>query len=360
MDETGGKGEGGGKPVASGFSGVLLALLAGLFASVTLATIVGPVWISPLTVWKVALHEATGFLRPDWSAAEGQIVWQIRFPRVLLAAVVGAGLSVVGTALQAAVRNPLADPFVLGGSSGASVGAVLVIVGGVQFFGIYSLSVAAFVGASVAFVLVLALARSPGGHTSPLRLILAGVAASYALSAVTSFLVLRADDPEEVRSVLFWTLGSLGGARWEYLTLPSAALIGGTALLLAQSRSLNALLAGEETAVTLGVETDGFRRRLLILCGLLTGTMVAVSGTIGFVGLMVPHTVRLVVGADHRRVLPAAALSGAILLVWADVVARTAISPEEMPVGVVTSLAGAPFFLWLMRRKRGAFGGEGG
>ncbi|MBA3617682.1 MAG: iron ABC transporter permease, partial [Rubrobacteraceae bacterium] len=211
-----------------------------------------------------------------------------------------------------------------------------------------------------AFVLVLALARSPGGHTSPLRLILAGVAASYALSAVTSFLVLRADDPEKVRSVLFWTLGSLGGARWEYLTLPSAALIGGTALLLAQSRSLNALLAGEETAVTLGVETDGFRRNLLILCGLLTGTMVAVSGTIGFVGLMVPHTVRLVVGADHRRVLPAAALSGAILLVWADVVARTAISPEEMPVGVVTSLAGAPFFLWLMRRKRGAFGGEGG
>ncbi|MBA2712792.1 MAG: iron ABC transporter permease, partial [Rubrobacteraceae bacterium] len=287
-------------------------------------------------------------------------IWQIRFPRVLLAAVIGAGLSVVGTALQAAVRNPLADPFVLGGSSGASVGAVLVIVGGLQVFGVYSLSVAAFAGASAAFVLVLALARSPGGHASPLRLVLAGVAVSYALSAATSFLVLRADDPEQVRSVLFWTLGSLGGARWEYLTLPSAALIVGTALLLAQSRSLNVLLLGEESAVALGVETGRFRRNLLVLCGLLTGTMVAVSGTIGFVGLIVPHMVRLVVGADHRRVLPAATLSGAILLVWVDVVARTVIAPEEIPVGIVTSLVGAPFFLWLMRRKRGAFGGEGG
>lgn len=335
-------------------------LLGGLLVTITLATIVGPVWISPPTVWKVVLHETTGLLDPDWSAAEAQIIWQIRLPRVLLAAVVGAGLSVVGTALQAAVRNPLADPFLLGGSSGASVGAVLVIVGGLQVFGVYSLSVAAFAGASAAFVLVMVLARSPGGHASPLRLVLAGVAVSYALSATTSFLVLRADDPQEARSVLFWTLGSLGGARWEYLTLPAAALLVGTALLLAQSRSLNALLLGDESAVTLGVETGALRRRLLVLCGLLTGTMVAVSGTIGFVGLMVPHMVRLVVGADHRRVLPAATLSGAILLVWVDVLARTAIAPEEMPVGIVTALVGAPFFLWLMRRKRSAFGGEGG
>lgn len=358
MAESGDKGKYKRRPVASGFSAMFLALIAGLLVSVILATIVGPVWIPPQTVWKVALHEATGLLRPDWSAAEAQIVWQIRFPRVLLAAVVGAGLSVVGTTLQATVRNPLADPFLLGGSSGASVGAVLVIVGGLQVFGVYSLSVAAFAGASAAFVLVLALARSPGGHASPLRLVLAGVAVSYALSALTSFLVLRADDPEKVRSVLFWTLGSLGEARWEYLTLPAAALIAGTALLLVQSRSLNVLLLGDESAVTLGVETGAFRRRLLVLCGLLTGTMVAVSGTIGFIGLMVPHIVRLAVGSDHRRVLPAAAISGAILLVWVDLLARTAIAPQEMPVGVVTSLIGAPFFLWLMRRKRNAFGGE--
>ena len=140
--------------------------------------------------------------------------------------------------------------------------------------------------------------------------------------------------------------------------LPAAALIAGTALLFVQSRSLNVLLLGDESAVTLGVETGAFRRRLLVICGLLTGTMVAVSGTIGFVGLMVPHMVRLAVGSDHRRVLPAAAISGAILLVWVDLLARTAIAPQEMPVGVVTSLIGAPFFLWLMRRKRNAFGGE--
>lgn len=343
-----------------GFSAVLLVLFVGLLASITLAVIVGPVWISPLTVWKIALNQTLGdVIRPDWSAAQEQIVWHIRAPRVLLAAVVGAGLSVVGTTLQAVVRNPLADPFILGGSSGATVGAVLVIVAGYTTFGIYSLSVAAFLGASAAFVLVLALARGPGGHASPLRLVLAGVAVSYALSAVTSFMVLRADDPDRIRSVLFWTLGSLGGARWEYLTLPAAALLLGSALLLTQSRSLNALLLGEESAVTLGVAAGSFRIRLLVLCGLLTGAMVAVSGTVGFVGLMVPHTVRLIVGSDHRKVLPAATLVGAILVIWVDVLARTAAAPEELPMGVVTSLVGAPFFLWLMRRKRGAFGGEG-
>lgn len=357
MRETSDKGER--RPAISGFSIALFALVAALVVSVTVAAIIGPVWVPPMTVWKVALHETTGLLNPDWPTSDAQIVWQIRLPRVLLAVVVGAGLSVVGTALQAAVRNPLADPFLLGGSSGASVGAVLVITGGLQLFGVYSLSAAAFAGAAAAFVLVLGLARSPGGHISPLRLVLAGVAVSYALSAVTSFLVLRAEDPEEVRSVLFWTLGSLSGARWEYLTLPAAALIAGTILLLAYSRSLNALLLGEESAITLGVHAGTFRRRLLLLCGLLTGTMVAVSGSIGFIGLMVPHMVRLVTGADHRRVLPAAALSGAILLVWVDVVARTVIAPQEMPLGIVTSLIGAPFFLWLMRRNKGAFGGDG-
>lgn len=340
-----------------GFSVVLLALLFGLVASVTLAVVVGPVYISPVTVWGIALHEAFGGLvRPDWSEAEAQIVWRIRAPRVLLAAVVGAGLAVVGVALQAAVRNPLADPFILGGSSGASVGAVLVIVVGLSGFGIYSLSMAAFLGALGAFVLVLALARGAGGFASPVRLILSGVAVSYALSAVTSVLVLRADDPERIRSVFFWTLGSLSGARWEYLTFPALALVVGSALLVLQARPLNTLLLGEESATTLGVDAAALRRRLVILAGLMTGTMVAVSGSVGFVGLMVPHAVRLLTGADHRRVLPAAALSGAILLVWVDVIARTAVAPEELPLGIVTSLLGAPFFLWLMRRRGNAFG----
>jgi iron complex transport system permease protein len=352
----------GGRVRGAGFAGLVLALLAGLFVSLTLAVIVGPVPISPLTVWRIALYKTTGLFGADWSVAQEQIVWQIRFPRVLLAAVVGAGLAVVGATLQAVVRNPLADPFILGGSSGASVGAVLVIIAGLSVFGVYSLSVAAFLGATGAFVLVFVLARGAGGTVSPVRLVLSGVAVSYALSAVTSFLIFRAEDSDQIRSVLFWMLGSLGGARWEYLTAPAVVLLLGSLYLVLRARELNALLVGEESAATLGVDTARFRKELLVLTGLLTGAMVAVSGSIGFVGLMMPHIVRLLVGSDHRRVLPVCVLVGGIFLVWVDVLARTAVAPEELPVGVVTSLIGAPFFVWLMRRKANAanaFGGGG-
>jgi len=348
-----------GVPRGSGFAGLLLALLAGLLASLTLAVIIGPVPISPATVWQIAIYKTTGLFGGDWSVAREQIVWQIRLPRVLLAAVVGAGLAVVGATLQAVVRNPLADPFILGGSSGASVGAVLVLIAGLSAFGIYSLSVAAFLGATGALVLVFVLAGGAGGAVSPVRLILSGVAVSYALSAVTSFLIFRAEDSEQIRSVLFWMLGSLGGARWEYLTAPAAVLLLGSVYLVLRARELNALLVGEESAATLGVDTSRFRRELLVLTGLLTGAMVAVSGAIGFVGLMMPHVVRLLVGSDHRRVLPVCVLLGGIFLVWVDVLARTVVAPEELPVGVVTSLIGAPFFVWLMRRRTKAFGGGG-
>ncbi len=346
----------------AGFAGLLLLLLAGLVVSITLAVTIGPVEISPLTVWQIAFHKTTGLFAADWSMSQEQIVWQIRFPRVLLAAVVGAGLAVVGATLQAVVRNPLADPFILGGSSGASVGAVLVLIAGLHAFGVYSLSVAAFLGATGAFVLVFVLARGAGGTVSPVRLILSGVAVSYVLSAVTSFMIFRAEDSNQIRSVLFWMLGSLGGARWEYLTVPAVVLLTGSFYLVLRARELNALLVGEESAATLGVDTSRFRRELLVLTGLLTGTMVSVSGSIGFVGLMMPHVVRLLVGSDHRRVLPVCVLLGGIFLIWVDVLARTAVAPEELPVGVVTSLIGGPFFIWLMRRKAGAakaFGGGG-
>lgn len=340
------------------FSALVAALVGLLMVSVTLAVMIGPVAIPASRVWQIAWHHVAGLgVSADWTAAQDQIVWQIRFPRVLLAVVVGAGLAVVGAILQALVRNPLADPFILGGSSGASVGAVLVILFGLSVFGVYSLSVAAFLGALGAFVLVFAFARQ-SGRTSPVRLILAGVAISYALSGATSFLIFRAEDSNQIRSVLFWMLGSLGAAKWEYLTIPALALVAGTVFLMLQARPLNALLVGEETAMTLGVNTNRFRKQLLALTALLTGVMVAVSGSIGFVGLMMPHIVRLLVGSDHRRVLPVTVLLGAIFLVWVDVLARVAVAPEELPVGVVTSFLGAPFFLWLMRRKARAFGGN--
>jgi iron complex transport system permease protein len=329
------------------------ALIVVLLATVTIAVTIGPVTIAPGTVWAIVLDGVWPQRSHPWTASEAYIVWQLRLPRVLLSACVGAGLAVVGTALQALVRNPLADPYVFGITSGASVGATLVLVLGIGAFGDYSLSIAAFGGAVGAFALVLALARS-GGNLSPMRLILAGLAVAYAMSAVTSFLVFLAaheGNQGAALSVLFWILGGFGAARWEQVPLPAILLAMGVTLLILHARSLNALLAGDETAATLGVDVKRLRWRLFGLCSLLTGVMVAVSGGIGFVGLMVPHAVRLLVGTDHRRVLPIAMLAGGIFLAWADVLARTLFAPAELPIGIITALSGAPFFMWLLQRR---------
>lgn len=335
---------------------VVVVLSALVLLSMTLAVTIGPVYISPITVWQIILSHVAGLAQGDWTTGQDNIVWLIRLPRVLLAGIVGAGLAVVGATMQAAVRNPLADPYLLGTSSGASVGVVVVIMLGVNFFEPYSLSILAFFGAVGSFAIVFAMAQT-GGRISPTRLILAGVATAYILSAVTSFLLFVGDD-RAIRVVLYWTLGTLSGAEWDYLWLPAAALFFGIAVLVLKYRQMNALLAGEETATALGVDTQAFRRQLLVLTALLTGVMVAVAGAIGFVGLMMPHIVRLIVGANHRFVLPASALAGAIFLIWVDVAARTVVQPQELPVSVITALVGAPFFLWLLRWRRQAFGGQ--
>ena len=339
-----------------GLGVILGALGLAVLLSITLAITIGPVYISPVTVWHIIASHVLGVSPGDWTAGQDHIVWLIRLPRVLLAGIVGAGLSVVGATMQATVRNPLADPYLLGTSSGASVGAVLVIMLGINFLAPYSLSILAFAGAVGSFVIVFAMAQT-GGRVSPTRLILAGVATAYVLSAITS-LILFLGDERAVRAVLFWMLGTLSGAKWSYLGLPAAALLVGISFLVLKYRAMNALLAGEETAITLGVNTQALRRQLLLLTALLTGVMVAVSGAVGFVGLMMPHIVRLVSGADHRLVLPASALAGAIFLIWVDVIARTIVQPQEIPVSVITALVGAPFFLWLLRWRRQAYGGQ--
>ncbi|MCP1308897.1 FecCD family ABC transporter permease [Paenibacillus tyrfis] len=347
------------RAVAEGrFPLVLLGLFGILLGSITLAVMLGPVRIEPSIVWKIAFSHIPGldrWLEPDWSKAQGNIVWDIRFPRVLLGAVVGGGLAVVGTAIQALTRNPLSDPYILGVSSGASAAATLVILfGAFQLLGQYALSVSAFIGSLIAIVLVYMLARV-GGALSNTRLLLAGIAVSMMLSALTSFIVTMAPKEEGIRSAMFWMMGSLTGAKWSYLTFPSCVVVAGTLYLLLQYRSLNALLMGEETAVTLGVNMDRFRKVLVILTSLLTGVIVAVSGAIGFIGLMIPHLVRLMVGSDHRRVLPVSVLLGASFMIWADVFARLVIAPEELPVGIVTALCGGPFFIWLLRRSSYSF-----
>lgn len=330
---------------------LLLVLALILLISVTLATVSGPVAIPPERVWRIAWAQMMGG-SGEWSQAHVNIVWLIRLPRVLLAASVGAGLAVVGVTMQAVVRNPLADPYILGISSGASVGAVLVLgLGMFAFAGVYAVSFGAFLFALLTFVIVFLLAQS-NGRLSPMRLILAGVACSYVFSGLTSFITLTSEHRELAQSVLTWLLGTLAGTRWIDLTLPVAVLLVGVVYLILQARALNALIVGDETASTLGVNVNSFRRHLFLVMSLITGVMVATSGAIGFVGLMIPHVVRIFVGSDHRRVLPVAALSGAIFLIWVDVVARTAFAPEELPVGVITSLLGGPFFVWLLHTQR--------
>lgn len=291
-------------------------------------------------------------------AAEYTIVWEIRLPRVVLGAVAGAGLASVGVAVQAMVRNALADPFVLGISSGAAVGAnAVILLGAFAGLGVWALSASAFVSALLAMALVYAVARTPRGLT-PLRLILTGTALAYGFEALTTVMVFSAARGEAARSAMMWLLGSLGGATWAQVPIAGVSVVAGWAWLRRRAGALNALAMGDETAASLGLRPERLRGELFLVTAAVTGTVVAVSGAIGFVGLMVPHLVRMTVGADHRRVLALAPLAGAVLLVWADIISRLLLAPAELPVGVVTAVVGVPAFLLLMRRGGHAFGGK--
>ncbi|MFF4158005.1 FecCD family ABC transporter permease [Streptomyces sp. NPDC001678] len=342
------EGEPGVRTVGAGWvcAALAVALVAALAASVCL----GSTRVPLEQVWSAVVRGISG--REPAPGTQDLIVWRLRVPRALLAAVVGAGLGLVGTAVQALVRNPLADPYLLGISSGASLGAVGALVLGASAGGALGigLSSAAFAGALASFALVWAFARRGGGFR-PLRLVLAGVGIGQFLSGFTHYLVLQAGDEQRTHGALFWLMGSLGGAQWATLALPAAAVVAATAVLLARARALNAMLMGDETAASLGVDVTRLRRELFVATSLLTGVLVSVSGAIGFVGLMVPHACRMLVGGDHRRLLPVTALFGAVLLTVVDLVARTALPDQELPVGVVTSLIGAPTLLYLLDRR---------
>ncbi|UUU35873.1 iron ABC transporter permease [Streptomyces sp. CA-210063] len=338
-------------PLIVGIGSLLLLSLVG-------GTGLGAAGIGWADVLRFLWAGLTGGTVHAGDVASYTIVWEIRLPRVLLGAVVGAGLAAVGVAVQAIVRNALADPFVLGISSGAAVGAnAVILLGAFAGLGVWALSVSAFVSALAAMALVYAVARSPHGLT-PLRLILTGTALAYGFEAVTTVMVFGAARGEAARSALMWLLGSLGGATWAQVPLVAVTVAAGWAWLRWRAESLNALAMGDETSAALGIRPARLRRELFLVTAAVTGTVVAVSGAIGFVGLMVPHIVRMLVGADHRRVLMVAPLVGAVLLVWADVLSRLLLAPAELPVGVITAVVGVPAFLLLMRRGGYAFGGR--
>ena len=338
--------------------GVALALLLAVVVALSIGAVALPLTVVGQIILSHLLPDAiaSNWLSFSWSATEAQIVWDFRLPRVLLAAVVGAALSVSGTTLQAVVRNPLADPFILGISYGGTVGAVLVLTLGTRPFGELSFPIAAFIGALIAMVLVYLLAQQKGQIT-PLRLILAGVALSYTLSAITSYLVLRASQPSaQISPVLSWLAGSFGQARWEQVGVPTVVVLGLTVYLLFQSRQLNVLLMGDEVAAGLGLNVHWFRIQAFVVTSMKVGADVAVSTAIGFVGHMVPHIVRMGVGSNHQRVLPLAALGGALMMVVVDLIGRVIVAPGELPVGIVTAAFGGPFFLWLLRTSRSGIG----
>ena len=316
-----------------------------LLGVLVLATGVGSVALSPPQVAQAALHGLTGQL----SGSADTIVWQIRLPRVLLAALVGGALALSGAAYQGIFRNPLADPYLLGVASGAGLGGTLALVFGAALpWPLRSVPLMSFAFALLSVTVTLLLARRRGG-TPLTALILAGVVLGSSATALTSLLMLSERD--DAARVLAWLLGSFGLSSWAQLATAAPLVLFAAVLTLVSARGLNVLQLGDESAAQLGLRIEIFKVALIAAATLATAAAVSVSGIIGFVGLIVPHTVRLITGPDHRTLLPLAAVFGAVFMVAADLVARTVISPAEVPIGVITAIVGGPFFLWLLRRK---------
>ena len=332
---------------------VLLAILS--IITIILATGMGAVWITPSSSAKILLSKIPfigNFINQDWLPVEYNIIINLRLPRVLLGMIVGASLSVCGVAMQALVRNRLADPFVLGVSSGASAFATLgMLFGTFSVFGIYYLPISAFLGSLATITIVYAISRIKG-RINITHLLLSGVVLSMIMDNLTSIIKLSAPNALGLHNAEFWMSGSLAGAKWEYLTLPLAILLICIVILMINHRGLNLLLLGEESAGALGTNVGRLQKLLVIVASLMAGVTVSVSGCIGFVGLIVPHFTRLLVGSDHKKVLPVSALLGGILVVWVDVAGRMIIAPEELPAGILTAVIGGPIFIWLLKKNK--------
>lgn len=332
---------------------IYLALVSVLLITVVMATTIGAVAIPAGTAVRVVLAQLgfSGVDMADISNANTAIIWRLRFPRVILGALIGASLALAGTTFQGLLRNPLADPFTIGVSSGAAVGATVAMFlrqTGHLYFP-HMIPLFAFAGALMAMFFVYNLAKI-GGQVPVVTLLLAGVVVSSFLSAIISLLMVMSG--ENMQGIFFWLSGGLIMRSWPQIWLVLPYLLVGSAILYAFARDLNILLLGEEAALHLGVRVETTKKLLLITASLTTAAAVAVSGMIGFVGLIIPHAVRMITGPDHRILLPASALVGAIFLIWADVVARTALAPQEIPVGIITAFVGAPFFIYLLRKKK--------
>ncbi len=331
-----------------------------LVLSFIIAARLGSVDLDFEVIKKVIANRVTGreIYEVTWENSTDSIIWSIRIPRILTAFIVGAGLTLCGILMQALTKNPLADPYVLGISHGASTGAVSVIMYGyLSFLGGYSTMVGAFIGAVVSIILSLRIATIRNKVTAT-QLVLAGIAVSALFGAITNFMIYHTKTgSDKVKTATYWMMGSLSGASWEKLKYATIAFVICYVIISFMARYLDVLLLGDDVAVTVGVDTDRLKLGIIAIATLLTGIIVSISGTIGFVGLTIPHITRSIVGTRHSRLIPSSILVGGTFLVVADIISRVIVSPEELPIGVVSAFFGAPFFLYLIRKSHGRFGG---
>lgn len=339
---------------------VFISLFILLVLSVLIAVTMGSVKISVGEIYRIILYKifssGSASTLPDDSIVD--IVWFIRLPRIILAIGVGTGLSVSGIVMQAIVKNPLADPFILGISSGASLGATLAIMLGVGIsLGPNYVGMSAFIGAFIISMLVISMANI-NGRSNSTKLLLSGMALSTLSSSFSSFIIYFSKNKEGIKNITYWLMGSLAGAKWENISLVLPLVVVSTLFFITQYRTLNLMLLGDDVAITLGKDLHRSRIFYLLVSSLMVGLIVYSSGIIGFVGLIIPHIVRILFGTDHKKIIIITALSGSIFLIWADVLSRIIIPGSELPIGILISIIGAPVFIYLMISKSYGFGGK--
>lgn len=330
---------------------ILLLLTIGTTATIGSASI-GPLDVYSVIASKIPLLRGAISL-DSITTSQYAIIWSVRLPRILLGVIVGAGLSISGAAFQGLLKNPMADPYILGISSGAALGAAIAIILklDVSVMGFTGISVMAFIGALIAVTLVYNIGKIKN-QVPVTTLLLAGIAVGQFLTAITSLLMVLYN--KDMTKIIYWTLGSLAGKGWNPIKTFSIPMILAMGIIMFFARDINIMLTGEESAKSLGVNVERTKVYILLIGTFITSIAVSISGIIGFVGLIIPHIVRLIVGPDHRILLPASAIVGSIFMVFTDTIARTAISPIEVPVGIITAIFGGPFFIYLLRSKKKA------
>ena len=330
-----------------------------LILVIILSVAIGPMQISPLNVYSILTKNIPilgDMVQSNASSVETEVILQVRLPRVFAAAIVGIALTCAGVVLQGLLRNPMADPYILGISAGASLGASVAIAFGfgISFLGyLYSIPLMAFIGALGTILVVYSISSRAGG-LSMLTLLLIGIAANSFLSAIVALVKLISS--EALHGIVYWILGSLQVSGWNHVVMVSPLILIGAAVIYVYARDLNLISLGESQAKHLGVDAESLNKKMLICASLITAAAVSISGIIGFIGLIIPHITRLLVGPDHRILIPSSALLGAIVLIVCDTVSRTVMSPAEIPVGIITALLGCPFFVYLLLKKRSSFG----